>query len=283
MHGSALVARRGMRGYTGRMDLAYRDLGGEGPPIVFLHGLFGSSQNWVGMGRRLSGLGRCLLLDLRNHGDSRHAPEHSLETCVEDVLEWAHLHAPGPLRLIGHSMGGLVAMGFAILQPDSTGAVVSIDMAPRGYPRAHEAEFRAFHTDISACRSRAELDGLLAPLLVDPATRQFIMTNAVRDGYGFRWRLNVPALESSTISSDFSHISGRFDGPALLVSGGRSSYVTQADLPVMRRHFPAAVIETIPQADHWVHISAPEELAVILTGFFNGSMAGAIKGRGFRP
>lgn len=265
------------------MDLAYRDLGGEGPPIVCLHGLFGSSQNWDGMGRRLSSLGRCLLPDLRNHGDSPHAPEHSLESCVEDVLEWARLHAPGRLRLVGHSMGGLVAMGFAILHPETTEAVASIDMAPRPYPTEHEAEFRAFHTDISACRSRTEMDELLAPLLPDPGTRQFILTNAVRDGSGFRWRLNVAALESSTIPSDFSRISGRFDGPALLVSGGRSSYITPADLPVMRQYFPAAVMETVPQADHWIHVSAPEELARLLTGFFSGVRADAIKGRVPRP
>ncbi len=77
------------------MDLAFRDLGGQGPPIVFLHGLFGSSQNWVGMGRRLLDMGRIMLVDLRNHGDSPHAAEHSLAACVQDVAEWAGLHAPG--------------------------------------------------------------------------------------------------------------------------------------------------------------------------------------------
>jgi len=272
-----------MRGYTCCMDLAYRDLGGEGPPIVFLHGLFGSSQNWVGMARRLSDGGRCLLLDLRNHGDSAHAPEHSLESCVGDVLDWGRLHAPGPLRLIGHSMGGLVAMGFAILHPETTAAVVSVDMAPRPYPRDHEVEFRALHTDISACRSRAELDELLFPLLPDSRTRQFILTNAVRNGTGFRWRLNVRALESATITTDFAHVDGRFDGPALLVSGERSPYVTPQDIPVMLRHFPAALMETIPQADHWMHASAPEALAEALGNFLDTAGADAIKGRVPRP
>ncbi len=265
------------------MDLAFRDLGGQGPSIAFLHGLFGSSQNWVGTARRLSGLGRCLLVDLRNHGDSPHAPEHSLAACVQDVADWAQAHAPGPLTLIGHSMGGLVAMGFAIAHPDLTRAVASLDIAPRSYPTGHEAEFRAFHMDISRCRSRAELDELLGPLLPDAGVRQFILTNAVRDGQGFRWRLNAPALEASTVSADFAGVDGRYDGPSLLVAGGRSPYVTEQDVAVMHRHFPAAVFVKIAQADHWLHVSAPDSLARILTDFLQDSATDAIKGRVSRP
>jgi len=255
------------------VDLAFRDLGGQGPPIVFLHGLFGSSQNWVGMGRRFLDLGRCLALDLRNHGDSPHTPEHSLAGCVEDVVDWARLHASGPLRLIGHSMGGLVAMGFALAHPELAASVASLDIAPRFYPPEHEAEFHAFHMDISQCRSRRELDGLLRPILPDPGVRHFILTNAVRDGEGFRWRLNVPALESSTVSGDFEKLPGTFDGPAILVAGGRSSYVTPADQSVMRRSFPRAEFETIPHADHWLHVSAPDELTQILMRFLGPSDA----------
>ena len=131
------------------MDLAFRDLGGHGQSIVFLHGLFGSSQNWVGTGRRLSGLGRCLLVDLRNHGGSPHAAEHSLAACVQDIADWARTHAPGPLTLVGHSMGGLVAMGFAIAHPEVTAGVVSIDIAPRSYSSDNSAELKALHSDIS--------------------------------------------------------------------------------------------------------------------------------------
>jgi esterase len=260
------------------VDLSFRDLGGNGPPIVVLHGLFGSSQNWVGIGRKLTDRGRCLLVDLRNHGDSPHSAEHSLAACVQDVTEWAGLHAPGPLALIGHSMGGLVAMAFALAHPDLTAGVASLDIAPRPYPSERGPELRAFHTDVSRCRSRAELDALLAPLLPDPSVRQFILTNAVRDGEGFRWRLNVPALEASTLSRDFAGVTGRYDGPALLVAGGRSSYVTPSDSAAMRRYFPAAVVETIPQADHWLHVSAPDQLLDILGRFMD-----AIKGRLSRP
>ena len=265
------------------MDLAYRDLGGHGPPIVFLHGLFGSSQNWVGVGRRLLDLGHVMLIDLRNHGDSPHAAEHSLAACVGDVAEWAELHSAGRLELVGHSMGGLVAMGFAIAHPDLTAGIVALDIAPRAYQAKHRAEFQAFHTDSSGCKSRAELEDLVRPILPDTSLRQFILTNAVRDGKGFRWRLNVPALESATVSTDFPKVCGRFEGPALMVAAGRSPYVTPTDAQLMHKYFPAAAIETIPRADHWLHISAPQELLEVLIRFLEGIESDAINGRLSRP
>jgi len=256
------------------VDLSFRDLGGTGQTFVMLHGLFGSSQNLVGVGRRLAGRGRCFLLDLRNHGDSPHASDHSLSACAQDVAEWAGLHAPGRIALMGHSMGGLVAMAFALAHPKLTAGVVSLDIAPRLYASEHGPELQAFHTDISGCRSRAELDALLAPILPDASVRQFILTNAVRSGDGFRWRLNVPALEASTLSMDFGGVTGRYDGPALLVAGGRSNYVTASDPAAMLRYFPAAEVKVIPQADHWLHVSAPDQLVEILGAFLD-----AIKGR----
>jgi pimeloyl-ACP methyl ester carboxylesterase len=180
-------------------------------------------------------------------------------------------------------MGGLVAMGFAIAHPDLTAGIVALDIAPRAYPAGHQAEFQAFRTDISGCKSRAELEDLVRPILPDTNVRQFILTNAVRDGQGFRWRLNVPALESATVSTDFPKVSGRFEGPALLIAAGRSAYVTPADAQLMHRYFPAAAIETIPHADHWLHMSAPQELLEVLIRFLGGIESDAINGRLSRP
>lgn len=219
------------------MDLAFRDLGGNGPPIVILHGLFGSSQNWASLGRRLAARGRCFALDLRNHGDSPHAPTHSLADCVEDLRIWIERRLDEPPRLVGHSMGGLAAMGFAIAHPRMTAAAALIDIAPRAYPLDHEREFQALQTDISVCRSRTELDALLAPLLPDPLVRQ----EGHEGGGGFAWRLNVAALEFSSISGDFSGVTGRFEGPALFVAGGSSDYLREADHAAVLRHFPRAL------------------------------------------
>jgi esterase len=258
------------------MDLAFRELGGNGAPIVILHGLFGSSQNWAGIGRRLAEVprgagprGTVCALDLRNHGDSPHAPTQSLSDCVGDLRDWAMEHAREPLRLIGHSMGGLAAMGFALAHPELTAGVASVDIAPRPYRRNHELQFRALHTDISGCANRAELDALLAPLITDQRERQFLLMNAVREGAGFRWRCNVEALEKHTVAEDFARVTGSYDGPSLLVGCGKSPYVRPSDHEVMRRFFPRARIASIPQADHWPNVTAPAELLAILEEFLD--------------
>jgi esterase len=257
--------------YPWRMDLWFRDLGGEGGAVVILHGLFGSSQNWAGMGRRLADAGHVYALDLRNHGESPHAASHTLADCVGDLADWSDAHSPGRLRLVGHSMGGLVAMGFALRHPDRTAGVAVLDIAPRPYPPEHGEEVRALKTDIGACGSRAEVEALLLPILPDVRTRQFIMTNAVRDGDGFRWRVNIEVLERSEVASDWGSATGRFDGEALLVTGGRSAYVRPEDHAQMRRFFPRVRIETIPGADHWPHVTAPDALEQALRGFLRRS------------
>jgi esterase len=259
--------------YLLRMQLSYRSLGGEGAPIVFLHGLFGSAQNWTGMGRRLAGQGAVFALDMRNHGDSPHAPTNTLADCVEDLREWAAAHARAPLRLIGHSLGGLVSMGFALAHPDMVAGVASVDIAPRSYPVGHEREFRALKVDISGCASRADVENRIGEEVPDARTRQFLATNAVREGSGFRWRLNVDALERQTVAADLSQRGGRFEGEALLVACGRSSYVGREDHAVMKNRFPNARIETIPEADHWPHVTAPDELARVLGEFLDRASA----------
>ena len=256
------------------MDLWFRDLGGSGGPVVILHGLFGSSQNWAGMGRRLSAEGHVYAPDLRNHGESPHAPTHTLADCVQDLVDWSDAHARGPLRLVGHSMGGLVVMGFALRHAERTAGVAVIDIAPRPYPPEHGEELRALKTDISACRSRAEIDALLLPLLPDLRTRQFIMTNAARDGDGFRWKPNVAVLEHREVASDWGSVSGRYDGEALLVAGGRSGYVRPEDHDLMRRFFPRARIEVLPAADHWPHVTAPDALDKALRRFLRRAIKG---------
>ncbi len=251
------------------MELSFRDLGGpgSGAPIVILHGLFGSAQNWAGIGRRLAADGRVFALDLRNHGDSPHSPTHTLEDCVEDLHAWCTAHHAERVRLIGHSMGGLVSMGFALRHPRLTAGVAAIDIAPRPYPPDHEQELAALGTDVSGCRTRADLDALLSPIVPDLRVRQFLLTNAVRDGDGFRWRLDPAVLAASTVASDFAGVSGRYTGEALLVACGRSPYVVAEDHAAMRRFFPRARIETLAAADHWPHVTAPAELEALLRGF----------------
>ncbi len=256
------------------MQLAYKDFGGQGDPVVILHGLFGASQNWAGMGRKLSSAGRVFALDLRNHGSSPQAAPHSLAACVQDLYDWSAATGLQGLRLIGHSMGGLVAMGFALDHPDLTAGVAAVDIAPRPYPPDHERELRALRTDISRCASRAELDALLSDVLPDTRVRQFMMTNAIRDADGFRWRHDPDVLASSTVAADFAAQRGRYSGESVLVRCGRSPYVRLEDFEVMARFFPNARMETIPEADHWPHVTAPAALEELLRSFLARASAG---------
>jgi len=169
-------------------------------------------------------------------------------------------------------------MGFAAALPDLVAGIAVLDIAPRPYPVDHEKELRALRTDIHGCRTRAEVDSLLTPLLPDSGVRQFILTNAVREGEGFRWRLNVEVLAENTLSSDFADFSGRYDGPALLVACGRSAYVQEEDRALMRRYFPAVQVQTLPEADHWPHISAPDELERALREFLSWTGGNSVSG-----
>jgi esterase len=271
--GPPVVALTRQPRYLLPMQLAHRALGGEGAPVVILHGLFGSAQNWTGMGRRLAAQGTVFALDLRNHGDSPHAATTTLADCVEDLRAWCTAHAREPVRLIGHSLGGLVSMGFALAHPAMVAGVAAVDIAPRAYPVDHEIEFRALRVDIGDCASRAAIEARISAVVPDVRTRQFLATNAVRDGSGFRWRLNVDALEHQTVAADLAGVQGLFEGEALLVACGKSSYVREEDHDIMRKRFPRALIETIADADHWPHVTAPDQLARVLSEFLSRTAA----------
>src|SRR5208337_1873427 len=148
-----------------------------------------------------------------------------------------------------------------------TAGVAAIDIAPRPYPPNHAAEYHALRADIGSCRSRAELDALLAPVLPEARERQFMLTNAVRDGDGFRWRLDPEVLSANTVAADFAGVDGTFDGPALLVACGRSGYVRPEDHALMRRYFPGGRIAPIPEAYHWPHVTASATLEAMLRSF----------------
>jgi esterase len=186
---------------------------------------------------------------------------------VGDLHDWTLAHGQEPIRLIGHSMGGQAAMGFAIAFPELVSGLAVVDIAPRPYPADHEKELHALQTDISRCRSRAEVDALLSPLLPDLRDRQFLLTNAVRKGEGFGWRLNVEALRLGTVSSDFAKVTGSYTGETLVVACGKSAFITEEDHGLVQRFFPGVRIETIPEADHWPHISAPARLESTLREF----------------
>jgi esterase len=251
------------------MELNYRSFGGGGTPIVILHGLFASSRNWVSVGRFLSAFGRPFALDLRNHGDSPHADSHSLEDLIGDLREWLAAHELGQPVLLGHSMGGLAAMGYALSYPQGVRGLAVVDIAPRAYHPRFERELRALSLDVGGFHSRREIEEALEPIVPDQGVRRFLLMSLERAEGGYRWKLNVPVLKRSEFldGPDFSRLKGRYDGPALLVAGGESEYVDEKDLALFRRTFPGGSVEVLPGCGHWLHFICSDRFEGLLRSF----------------
>jgi pimeloyl-ACP methyl ester carboxylesterase len=238
------------------MKLFHREFGGKGHPIVVLHGLFGSSRNWISTGRFLASYGKAFGLDLRNHGRSPHSSSNTLADLTADLGEWIKENLDDPPVLMGHSMGGLCAMAFAMESPDRLEGLVVVDIAPGVEPVDHSRELAALSLDISGCLNRAEIDRLMRPVISEAQIRRFLQMNAVRSAEGFRWQPNVPALSGADAVAQFRTLAGSYAGPTLFTLGEKSSYAAMTDKAATRDRFPRAVIATIPEGDHWLHHSA---------------------------
>ncbi len=254
------------------MDLFFRDLGGEGlPPMILLHGILGSSRNWQTAGRDLAGRYHVWALDLRNHGGSPHAGEMDYGVMVEDMLAWLEARGLGRVTLLGHSMGGKVAMRLACRHPERVERLVVVDIAPRDYSWGgkQRKEFAAMNgLELAGLRSRAEAETRLEASVPDWAMRKFLTTNLEREGDGWRWSINLAALTEAlpVLEKNSLEPADRFAGPALFIVGGKSAYVQPGDHAAILRHFPAAKIETIPESGHEPHMQARAEFVRLVRG-----------------
>jgi len=253
--------------------LHHRDFGGEGSPaIVILHGMLGSSRNWTAVGRELSEARRVYALDLRNHGMSPHADSMTYEEMAQDVVDWLDGRGLPQAEIVGHSMGGKVAMALACRQPGRVSRLVVVDIAPRDYHwPAHRAEFAAMlELDLGDLRSRAEAEMRMEGRVGDWAMRKFIATNLERTHEGaWRWQVNLPVVAASLGQLERNPLgeADRYAGPALFIAGAKSGYVRAADRAAILRHFPLARIETLGGCGHNPHIEAREALVrAVLAG-----------------
>lgn len=246
---------------------------GEGPPIVLLHGLLGSSANWHGMARRLEANRRVLTVDLRNHGRSPWAPEMSYPAMAADLAALLEAEAGGPAMLVGHSMGGKAAMWLALERPELVDALVVVDIAPVAYPARFAGIVSALQgLDLEGLSDRREADAHLAGKIPDPAVRGYLLQNLVRDGDAWRWRVNLGAVgQAQDALMGFPDSNGgQFPGPALFLYGSESDYVTGAHLPAIRASFPLARLRAVPNAGHWVYADQPDAFLRALSGFTGG-------------
>jgi esterase len=244
--------------------LFHRDLGGAaGPPFVILHGMLGSSRNWQTAGRDLAARRRVYALDLRNHGLSPHADRMSYGEMAADVMAWLDARRIGQADLVGHSMGGKVAMLLACRNPGRVARLAVVDTAPKDYHwPAHRAEFAAMsELDLGGIKSRAEAESRMEARIPSWAMRKFIATNLERaPGGGWKWQFNLPALAAALPELERNPLlaGDRFGGPTLFIAGGRSAYVQPEDRGAILGHFPSARVVTLPDSGHNPHIEARE-------------------------
>jgi pimeloyl-ACP methyl ester carboxylesterase len=228
---------------------------------VLLHGLLGSSRNWQTAGRELAAGRRVFALDLRNHGLSPHASDMSYDVMTADVLAWLGKQGLGPVELVGHSMGGKVAMLLACRNPERVARLVVVDIAPKAYswPERRQ-EFAAMNElDLGALKSRADAEARLEPQVPGWAERKFLTTNLERmDGGGWRWQIDLAAITAALPDLERNPLgpSDRYAGPALVISGANSGYVKPGDRDVILGHFPSARFEVIAGSGHNPHIEA---------------------------
>ena len=234
---------------------------GEGPPLLILHGLFGSGTNWRGVARRLAEHHRVLLVDARNHGGSPHAASMRYAEMAADVRTLMDAEGIDSAALLGHSMGGKTAMTLALESPARVDRLVVVDIAPGPSPGDHGPLIAAMRSlDLSRVQRRSDADGLLAERVADAGLRAFLLQNLESAEGGYRWRINLDAIEACMPDLlDFEPPSGAsFGGPALFVAGERSDYLGESDLPAIRQRFPAADLVTVADSGHWVHAENPQ-------------------------
>ncbi len=259
------------------LDLASRDYDGSGGrlPVVILHGLFGSARNWHSIAGRLAADGPVHALDLRNHGSSPWSDDVSYTSMAEDVAKFCQSRGIDRAHLVGHSMGGKVAMALSLSRPQQFASLVVIDIAPVTYPPHHEGIIEAMRAlPISALSRRAEADERLSATIGDVAIRQFLLQNLVAKDGRLDWRINLRALdEGMALLSGFPEtlVPGSFSAPVLFVAGGKSDYIASVHRSAVRRHFPQAVMETVENAGHWVHAEEPGKVLALLQSFFSSS------------
>lgn len=251
------------------MQLAY-DRYGEGEPLVVLHGLLGSSDNWGSFGRRFGEDFAVYAVDLRNHGESPHREEMSYETMAEDLLHFVRSREIGPTHLVGHSLGGKVAMQFALSYPTEVDRLVVVDIAPRSYPPAHEALIDAlWELDLDRVGSRREADELLAEKVPQRGVRQFLLMNLERVEEGrYAWKPNISAIRDQYPRLLRAlRAGGAYRGSTLFVRGADSDFVRDRDREEIAERFPRAELVTVEGAGHWVHADRPERFGDAVAAF----------------
>ncbi len=252
------------------LPLHVQSLGEQGSWVLLLHGLFGGGDNLGSLGRALSTRHRVLLVDLRNHGRSPHADDCSLTAMAADIAALLRRFDITSCAVVGHSLGGKVAMQLALAAPAQVTRLVVADIAPVDYPAHHQPVFAALRgVDLARVERRSDAELQLARQLDDAGLRAFLLKNLVREESGFRWRINLDALERNYGQFTVAPQGAPWPGPTLFIRGGDSDYIRAEHESAMRARFPAFELATIPGAGHWLHGERPAEFNRLVGDFLS--------------
>jgi pimeloyl-ACP methyl ester carboxylesterase len=254
-------------------DLHTTSLGDHGTRVVFLHGLFGQGKNWTQIAKTLIDDHRALLVDLPDHGRSAWTETFDFVAIADRVA--GLLSADDPVALVGHSLGGKVAMVLALRHPELVERLCVVDVAPVGYD--HMDEFRGYieamqAIDLAELGQRADADAALEQAVPSSTVRGFLLQNLRLDGEGWRWQVNLEVLgrDLATVGGWPEDALGDltpYDGPVLWIGGENSDYVKAEYAQAMDRWFPRTRRVTIKGAGHWVHSEQPEVFVEVLQAF----------------
>lgn len=249
---------------SGSVALAARALDGPetATPLIVMHGLLGSSRNWQAHGKALARARRVFLLDLRNHGASPWSDVMDYPNMTADVLAFADREGLGQFHLLGHSMGGKVAMAVALTAPGRVASAIVADIAPVAYAHDFEELIGALRAlDLGRIDRRAAADAALAAAIPDEGVRQFLLQNLDFDAAGrAAWKPNLAVLDASirTLTGwPEAYADHTYEGPVLAIHGSASPYVDAAGEAAFRRLMPAVAFETLAGAGHWLHAEHP--------------------------
>lgn len=252
------------------MKLFYREYG-QGKQMIILHGLMGSSDNWLPQAKMLGEHYHVWVVDQRNHGQSPHSNEFNYTVLSEDILNFIQEHNIDNPVIIGHSMGGKAAMNFALMHPDKLDKLIVVDIAPKAYDVRHDHIVEGLKAvPIDAVQSRQEANDALASHISSEAVRQFLLKNLMRKPEGgFGWRINLPVIDQSLeMISGGLVTEGVFEKKTMFIRGSKSDYILDEDRDAIKKTFPNATLVTM-ETGHWVQAEKPEEFVQVVLSFLN--------------
>ena len=249
----------------------YSKIYGDGyEDLIIIHGLFGMSDNWNSLGKDFSKYYKVHLVDLRNHGRSPHSEQFDYEVMCEDIIQYIEDHNINKPIILGHSLGGKVAMKLAFTYPQKIERLVVADIAPRKYSTAFHENLlmKLVKLELADFNTRKDLENHLSLYIEDLGTRLFLLKNLYRgDNKSYAWRFNLHVLlEKVSNIQDDSFVEGLCDVSTLFLRGGKSSYINNSDELLINNHFSDFNIVTIDEAGHWLHAEKPHQ-------FFNEVIA----------